>query len=108
MATATLNKYKCVYKNERGKLTERVVSATSVDAIARDFNMRGYTLLGIPEEVPTTGLNMELSFGRKKRVKPKDMATFARKFSAMIDAGVPIKTILSTLGKAEGQNPTLS
>lgn len=110
MATAaetSKKKFSYVVKDSSGKLKEGVIAATSADVLISSFEKRGYSLIEEPEEISSSGLNMELSFGKKKRVKPKDVALFARKFSSMLDAGVPIKKILSTLAAGKGQNPTL-
>lgn len=112
MATETENlkkTYSYVIKDGAGKVREGKAKATSAEALMSSFEKRGYALLEEPEEISTGGMNTDIGalFGKKKRVKPKDVALFARKFSSMQDAGIPIKKILSTLGNAKGQNPTL-
>lgn len=101
-------KYSYVVKGPDGKVREGAITASSTDALTREFARRGYVLLDEPQEVATGGLNMELNIGGKKRVKPKEVALFARKASSMLDAGIPIKKVISVLANAEGMNPTLS
>lgn len=110
MAEPSLKKkYSYVAKDNSGKVQEGTVTATSVDALTSSFEKRGFVLLEEPEEVSTGGLNTDIGalFGKKKRVKPREVSVFARKFSSMLDAGIPIKKILSTLAASKAQNPTL-
>lgn len=107
MAEKELRKYSFAVKDGEGRVREGVVRAPSAEAVTQNFIDRGFTPLKEPEEISTAGLNMELSFG-KKRVKQKDVSIFARKFSTMLDSGIPMHTILSMLASAEGQNPALS
>lgn len=104
----TKKKFSYVIKDGQGKLKEGIATATSPDSLVSSFTKRGFQFIEEPREISNTGLNMELSFGKGKRVKPREVAHFARKFSSMQDAGVPIKTILKTLAGSSGQNPTLS
>lgn len=102
------SKFSYVVKDSHGRLKEGVATATSADALVDGFSKLGFQVVEEPKEISNTGLNMELSFGKKKRVKPREIAQFARKFSSMQDAGIPIKSILHTLGSSSGQNPTLT
>lgn len=112
MAIETENEkkqYTFFVKDSNGKVKEGKVTATSANALTASFEKRGYTFLEEPNEVKSGGLNTDIGaiFGKKKRVKTRDVALFARKFSSMQDAGIPIKKILSTLGASKAQNPTL-
>ncbi|MBC9704777.1 MAG: type II secretion system F family protein [Enterococcus sp.] len=99
-------KYSYHIKDTAGKYREGVITASSVAALTADFDRRGFTLLEEPKAISTTGLKMEITL-KKKRVKPREIALFARKFSSMQDAGIPIKKILSVLAASKGQNPLL-
>lgn len=100
-------KYSYHIKDTSGRYREGIITASSVAALTSSFEKRGYTLLEEPVPVDNTGLKTEISFGRKKRVKPREIALFARKFSSMQDAGIPIKKILAVLAASKGQNPVL-
>jgi len=100
-------KYSYHIKDAQDRYREGVIVATSVEALTESFTKRGFTFLEEPQAISTTGLSMELSIGGKKRVKPREVALFARKFSSMQDAGIPIKKILSVLAASKGQNPTM-
>lgn len=102
-------KYKFTYhiKDKDENYRTGVIPATSANALKANFEAKGYTFLEEPEEVPNSGLQKELTIGGPKRVKPREVALFARKFSGMQDAGIPVKKILNVLGNAQGVNPTL-
>lgn len=100
-------KFSYAIKDASGKYREDVITAASAEVLKESFEKQGFILLEEPKEINNSGLKMEISFGGKKRVKPRDVALFARKFSSMQDAGIPIKKILSTLGASKAQNPTL-
>lgn len=102
-------KYKFTYhiKDKDENYRTGTIPATSANALKANFEAKGYTFLEEPEEVPNSGLQKELTIGGPKRVKPREVALFARKFSGMQDAGIPVKKILNVLGNAQGVNPTL-
>lgn len=102
-------KYTYHIKDDSDKYRTGVITATSVDALKTSFTARGFQLLKEPEPIVSSGLNKELSIGNfgKKRVKPREVALFARKVSGMLDAGIPIKKIFSVLANAKGGNPTM-
>lgn len=102
-------KYTYHIKDDSDKYRTGVITATSVDALKASFTARGFQLLKEPEPIVSSGLNKELSIGSfgKKRVKPREVALFARKVSGMLDAGIPIKKVFSVLANAKGGNPTM-
>lgn len=102
------HKFSYVVKDSQGRVQEGVMSAPTADVVIGSLTRKGMTLLEDPTLVSGTGLNMELSFGRKKRIKQKEVALFARKASAMLDAGIPIKRVVHTLANSQGQNPRMS
>jgi type IV pilus assembly protein PilC len=51
-------------------------------------------------------MQREISFGRKKRIKLKDLAVFARQFATMIDAGLTMLRALTILAE-QSENPEL-
>jgi type IV pilus assembly protein PilC len=87
-----------------GKLVEGKVEAASEAAVAEKLRGMGY----IPLEVraANAGMQKEISFGRKKRVKMKDLAIFARQFATMIDAGLTMLRGLTILAE-QSDNPEL-
>lgn len=104
----TRQRYKYDARDKAGNYRTGTIVATSADAIKQKFSEDGYTLLSEPHPVNNSGLNKEISFGGKgKRVKPKEVAAFARKFSSMQDASIPMKKSLNVLSNTKGINPTL-
>lgn len=80
-----------------GRFVEGKVEAASEAAVADKLRAMGYTPLEVrPANV---GMQREISFGRKKRVKLKDLAVFARQFATMIDAGLTMLRALTILSE---------
>jgi type IV pilus assembly protein PilC len=93
MATATFE-YKI--RDRAGKLTTGTIDADSKAAVAQKLKQMGYAPLSI-SETSTTGLNKELSFGGKKKVKLRDLAIFSRQFATMINSGLSLLRALTIL-----------
>jgi type IV pilus assembly protein PilC len=92
-STATQYAYKV--RDAAGKFSEGKVEAASEAAVADKLRAMGY----VPLEVKpaNVGMQREISFGRKKRVKTKDLAVFSRQFATMIDAGLTMIRALSIM-----------
>jgi type IV pilus assembly protein PilC len=101
-ATATQYSYKV--RDHRGKLAEGKVEAASEAAVADKLRAMGY----VPLEVKpaNVGMQREISFGMKKRVKTKDLAVFSRQFATMIDAGLTMIRALNIMAE-QSENPEL-
>lgn len=99
---ATQYSYKV--RDASGKLTEGKVEAASEAAVAERLRSMGY----VPLEVrpANVGMQREISLGRKKRVKTKDLAVFSRQFATMIDAGLTMLRALTIMAE-QSDNPEL-
>jgi len=90
-------------RDHSGRFREGKVKADSDKAVAEKLISMGYVPL---EVIKTgTGLQKDISLGRKK-VKPKDLAVFARQLATMIDAGLTLLRALSILSE-QLENPSL-
>ena len=96
--------YSYTVRDARGKLVEGKVEAASEAAVADKLKGMGYTPLQVrPANV---GMKREVSLGRKKKVKTKDLAVFARQFATMIDAGLTMLRALAIMAD-QADNPEL-
>ena len=103
MAAAT-TQYAYKVRDARGKFTEGKVEAASEAAVADKLRAMGY----VPLEVKPAnqGMQREITFGMKKRVKTKDLAVFSRQFATMIDAGLTMLRALTIMAD-QAENPEL-
>ncbi len=83
-------------RNRDGKVTKGRVEGDSKAVVAEKLKAMGYTPVAL-DEVKTSGLNREISFGGQKRVKLKELAIFSRQFSTMINSGLSLLRSLSIL-----------
>lgn len=83
-----------------GIVKEDKILAPSREIVEDALIQRGYVPFAI-EESKGTGFNREISFGGGKggRVKLIDLAVWARQFSIMINAGLPIIKALNVLAE---------
>ena len=91
-----------VAKDASGNLLEGKIKAFSEADIRDDFIKRGITPLDIEE---TNVFSRDFSIGKKK-IKLKEVATFARQFSTMQGAAVPIAKSLEILAD-QSSNPSM-
>jgi type IV pilus assembly protein PilC len=91
-------------KDARGRFSEGKVEAASEAAVAEKLKAMGYVPLDV--KPINAGMQREISFGRKKRIKLKDLAVFSRQFATMIDAGLTMLRGLSILSE-QAENPEL-
>jgi type IV pilus assembly protein PilC len=94
MATATFE-YKV--RDKAGKLKTGTLDAESQAQVAQKLKQMGYAPLSVVEK--NTGLNKEISFGGKKKVKLKDLAVFSRQFATMINSGLSLLRALNILAE---------
>ncbi|MEX2289876.1 MAG: type II secretion system F family protein [Mycobacteriales bacterium] len=92
MATATFE-YKV--RDAGGKLKTGKIDAESQAQVATKLKAMGYAPLSITQA--NTGMNKEISLGRKKKVKLKDLAVFSRQFATMINSGLSLLRALNIL-----------
>ncbi|MDQ1246061.1 MAG: type pilus assembly protein PilC [Actinomycetota bacterium] len=93
-------------RNKDGKVTKGRVEGDSKAVVAEKLKTMGYNPLSL-DEVKTTGLNKQISFGGEKRVKLKDLSIFSRQFATMINSGLSLLRSLSIL-EEQTENPTLA
>ena len=84
-------------KDARGKLVEGKVEADSEAAVATKLRSMGYVPLDV--RPANAGMQREITLGRKKRIKLKDLAVFSRQFATMIDAGLTMLRSLTILSE---------
>lgn len=102
MAATTQYAYKV--RDAQGRFTEGKVEAASEAAVADKLRAMGYVPLQVrPANV---GMQREVKLGFKKRIKPRDLAVFARQFATMIDAGLTMLRALSIMAE-QVENPEL-
>jgi len=101
---ATTMQYAYKVRDAGGRFVEGKVEAASEAAVADKLRAMGYTPLEV--KPANVGMQREISFGRKKRVKLKDLAVFSRQFATMIDAGLTMLRALTILSE-QVDNPEL-
>lgn len=89
------NAYAYRVRDRSGQLLQGVITADSEGAVARTLRGKGYFIMAINEQRPGL-LQRELTLLQKKRTIA-DLALYVRQFSVMIDAGLPILSILNVL-----------
>ena len=89
--------YSYKVRDTRGKFVEGKVEAASEAAVADKLRAMGYVPLEV--RAANAGMQREVSFGRKKRVKLKDLSVFARQFATMIDAGLTMLRALTIMSE---------
>ncbi|MFP5253732.1 MAG: type II secretion system F family protein [Actinomycetes bacterium] len=100
----TTMQYAYKVRDAGGRFVEGKVEAASEAAVADKLRAMGYTPLEV--KPANVGMQREISFGRKKRVKLKDLAVFSRQFATMIDAGLTMLRALTILSE-QVDNPEL-
>ncbi|MCW2770074.1 MAG: type secretion system protein [Aeromicrobium sp.] len=100
----TTQQYSYKVRGPGGKLVEGKVEAASEAAVAEKLRGMGYAPLEV--RPANAGMQKEISFGRKKRVKMKDLAIFSRQFATMIDAGLTMLRGLTILAE-QSDNPEM-
>jgi type IV pilus assembly protein PilC len=101
-ATATQYSYKV--RDTQGRLSEGKVEAASEAAVADKLRSMGYVPLEV--KAANVGMQREIKFGFKKRVKTRDLAVFSRQFATMIDAGLTLIRALNIMAE-QAENPEL-
>jgi type IV pilus assembly protein PilC len=98
------NQYTYKVKDAAGKFVEGKVEAASEAAVADKLRAMGYVPLEV--RAANVGMKREISLGRKKKVKLKNLAVFSRQFATMIDAGLTMLRGLTILAD-QSDNPEL-
>ncbi|HEY0949591.1 type II secretion system F family protein [Nocardioides sp.] len=99
-----MTQYAYKVRDAQGHFAEGKVEAASEAAVADKLRAMGYVPLQVrPANV---GMQREIKLGFKKRIKPRDLAVFARQFATMIDAGLTMLRALSIMAE-QVENPEL-
>lgn len=93
-----------VRDQKTGKVTKGKISAENISLVKQHLADSGLVVLQIREQSKFAEVG-NLSIGGNK-VKRKDVAVFARQFSTMVEAGLPITKCLNILA-AQADNPKL-
>ncbi len=97
------NLYDYKVRDGSGRFREGRVKAASEGAVADKLMTMGY----VPLEITRAGVGMQREFRlARKRVKPKDLALFARQLATMIDSGLTLLRALAILAD-QMENPEL-
>ena len=94
MATATAT-FEYKVRDKSGQVKTGKLEAETQAQVASKLKGMGYAPLSITET--NAGMSKEISFGRKKKVKLKDLAVFSRQFATMINSGLSLLRALSIL-----------
>jgi type IV pilus assembly protein PilC len=84
-------------RDRAGKFVEGKVEAVSEAAVADKLKAMGYVPLEV--RAANVGMQREVTFGRKQRVKLKDLSVFSRQFATMIDAGLTMLRSLTIMAE---------
>jgi type IV pilus assembly protein PilC len=86
-------------RDKAGKLLEGTLEAESTTLVANKLREMGYFPITI-EQQGSNALSRELHIpGFARRVKPKDIAVFARQFATMVSAGLTLLRALNILSQ---------
>lgn len=102
MADESVKRFSYTARNNQGELVSGTISSDSETGAARRLQAMGLAPLslrkasgsGSAKGFSLSSLNFK---NRKKKVKAKHLALFARQFATMIDAGLPLVRTLSAL-----------
>jgi type IV pilus assembly protein PilC len=93
-------------RDRAGKVVSGTLEADTASTVATKLKGMGYAPISI-EESSAKGMKKELSFGKKKKVKLKDLAIFSRQFATMINSGLSLLRALNILSE-QTDNPELA
>jgi type IV pilus assembly protein PilC len=93
-------------RDRAGKVISGTLEAETASVVATKLKGMGYAPITI-EESSQKGMKKEISFGRKKKVKLKDLAIFSRQFATMINSGLSLLRALNILSD-QTDNPELA
>jgi type IV pilus assembly protein PilC len=89
-----------------GKVIKARIEAANQAAVAGRLKTMGIAPLAI-NEVQSSGLNREISFGFGSSITTKDLAIMARQLATMVSAGLSLLRALSILAE-QTENPALA
>jgi type IV pilus assembly protein PilC len=91
-------------RSRKGTMERGEISAANEAAVR--LALRRQQIQAIKIETKPRDLLQSLKFGRRKKVKEKDIVVFTRQFATMIDAGLPLVQCLEILASQQ-DNTTL-
>ncbi|MDQ1306046.1 MAG: type pilus assembly protein PilC [Actinomycetota bacterium] len=94
-------------RDRAGKISKGRLEGDSKTVVVEKLKSMGYAPVSVSEVKKGGGLNKDLSFGRKKRVKLKDLSVMSRQFAVMINAGLSLLRALTIL-EEQSENKTLA
>jgi type IV pilus assembly protein PilC len=83
-------------RDRQGRMIGGTLEADSQTAVATRLRQMGYAPISI-EAAKGAGLKMDVKLPGSSRVKPKDLAVFARQFATMINSGLSLLRALTIL-----------
>jgi type IV pilus assembly protein PilC len=87
--------YQYKVRDRYGIATQGILAAESETAVASVLSSKGFFITEIKEQ-PISLLNMEIELFNRG-ISSADLAIYARQFSVMIDAGMPLLSVLNVL-----------
>lgn len=106
MADESVKRYAYTARNPQGDIVSGTITSDSETGAARRLQGMGLAPLAVKRSVgAATGLRTKnerkaaKTGGRRKRVKAKHLAIFARQFATMVDGGLPLVRSLNVLGE---------
>jgi len=99
--------YQYRVRDKGGRLIEGTLDADNTNLVANKLREMGYVPIAI-EGQDASPLRRELHLpGLGRRVKPRDVAVFARQFATMVNSGLTLLRALQILGD-QADNPVLA
>ena len=90
-------------KDKKGKVTGGTLEGDSVNTVVTKLRQMGYTVLNVNAKSNKSSVG-SITFGRKKKVKGKDITVFSRQFATMINSGLSLTKSLNILSD-QTENP---
>lgn len=92
-------------KDKSGQITSGTLEGDSVTTIVTKLRQKGLTVLSV--NAKSASKNINISLGRKKKVKIKEITVFSRQFATMINSGPSLTKALHILAE-QTENPAFS
>jgi type IV pilus assembly protein PilC len=84
-------------RDQQGRMIGGTLEADSQGAVAARLRQMGYAPISIEAAKRGSSMKMEVKLPGAGRVKPKDLAVFARQFATMINSGLSLLRALTIL-----------
>ena len=90
--------FKYVAKEHSGKTVSAIMEAIDRAAAIDALRKKDLIIISVSENISKSGVGVTI-FGGKKKIKPDDLAMFARQLATMVDAGITLVAALDILGE---------